>query len=311
MVDSTATVGNLLKGGLPFLHNFGLENTFVGSNAGNLTMTGCCNTGTGEVALLNNTVGFDNTAIGDGALARNTTSSGNIGIGRLVLVNSTSGTNNTAVGTHALQNSTTGGDNIAIGVNAGFNVSTGSSNIYIGTMGAVSESNTIRLGTGQTHFFAAGVSGAQVSGGVPVLVNSNGQLGIAASSRRFKQDVQDMEGASDALLRLRPVTFHYKGAQGGPGQLEYGLIAEEVAEVFPELVQYGDDGQPFTVRYHLLNAMLLNLAQKQERQLKQQQHHLDAQVTQIAELKQQQRRESAQVAQLKEQVDAVSGLFRR
>jgi len=296
MVNSTPTAGNLLKGGVRFLHNFGQFNTFLGVNAGNLTMSGASNTGTGNSALFSNTFGFFNTATGASALTTNssgayntatgyqalysnTNGAGNAASGYQALYRNTDGSWNTASGSLALGSNTTGNRNIAIGVDAGANVVTGSDNIHIGNFG-LNESTTIRIGAGGTHtrFFAAGVWAVPILGGVPVVMNADGQFRALPSSRRFKEDVRDMGQASSGLRRLRPVTFYYKQAQqGGPRQLQYGLIAEEVAAVYPELVEYSDSGEPFTVRYHLLGAMLLNEVQRQDRQIQEQ-------AAQIAEL---------------------------
>src|SRR5262249_31299482 len=135
----------------------------------------------------------------------------------------------------------------------------------IANAGVTSESNTIRIGVAgnQNRIFLAGVSGVNVSG-VPVLVSSSGQLGVASSSRRFKQDIEDMGAATDNLMRLRPVTYHYKQPfEDGPQPMQYGLIAEEVAEVYPELVAHSADGKIETVKYQMLDSMLLNELQKQ------------------------------------------------
>jgi hypothetical protein len=178
----------------------------------------------------------------------------------------------------------------------------GDSNIYIGDSGGGNESGTIRIGKclggifGCTHtrFFAAGVATTGVSG-VQVLVGADGQLGVASSSRRFKEDVRDMGQATEGLMRLRPVTFYYKQAEpGAHRQLQYGLIAEEVAEVYPELVEYSATGEPFTVRYQLLGAMLLNEVQRQ-------QSTIDAQAAEIATLK----RQSARIAEMLERLTRI------
>ena len=103
--------------------------------------------------------------------------------------------------------------------------------------------------------------------GVEVYIDSNGQLGTVTSSRRFKKDIHDMGSVTDRLMQLRPVTFRYKeAAENGAHPVQYGLIAEEVAKVYPELVQYDKAGKPFTIYYHLLTPMLLNELQKAHRQ---------------------------------------------
>jgi hypothetical protein len=173
---------------------------------------------------------------------------------------------------------TTGNNNIAVGYGAAEEVSEGNSNnIHIGSVGASADSHVIRIGGNtalgdpatQTAFFASGIGNATVSG-VPVLVNtSTGQLGVASSSRRFKEDIQDMADASDGLMRLRPVTFRYKQPfDDGAKPIQYGLIAEEVAEVYPDLVARSADGRIETVKYQLLDPMLLNEVQKQQAEIK-------------------------------------------
>jgi hypothetical protein len=124
-------------------------------------------------------------------------------------------------------------------------------------MGVAAEADTIRIGTAQTSTFIAGIF-SQFSGGLPVLVDGSGKLGTGVSSVRFKQNIQDMGESSDALMALRPVTFHYKPELGPNGTAQFGLVAEEVEKVNPALVVRDADGKPYTVRYEAVNAMLLN-----------------------------------------------------
>jgi Chaperone of endosialidase len=160
---------------------------------------------------------------------------------------------------------TTGSDNIALGYEAGFHLTTGGNNVDIGNLGLAAESKTIRIGAGQSKTFIAGIFGSSIAGGDAVTVNSSGQLGMVMSSARYKHDIHDMDAASSNLMKLRPVTFRYK--QDPQGERQYGLIAEEVAQVYPELVSYAD-GKVVTVHYHELVPMLLNEAQKQAEQIK-------------------------------------------
>jgi gas vesicle protein len=226
---STSTTGNIMKGANRFIHNFGTSSTFVGENAGNFTMSG-----TGL-----------NVAVGASALSANTT-----------------GNNNTAVGYNTLPAVTTGSSNIAIGSSSGGTLTTGSGNIYINAnAAAAAENTTIRIGTSQTTCFVAGIDGVGVSGN-GVVVDANGQLGITLSSERFKHNIADMASLSEHILNLRPVTFAYNN---DPSEaIQYGLIAEEVDQVFPALVAKDEDGNPYTVRYHLLPVLLLNELQKQQ-----------------------------------------------
>jgi hypothetical protein len=201
----------------------------------------------GASALLNNTIGGRNTAIGRSALSLNTT-----------------GNFNTANGYQALFNNTTGNFNIALGSSAGGSLTTGDNNIDIGNVGFPGESHTIRIGGPQTKTFIAGIRGVTIGGtAIPVLIDGNRQLGTVSSSRRFKKEIQPMDKASVAILSLKPVTFHYKSdAEDTP---QFGLIAEEVAEVNPDLVVRDDNGEIYTVRYDAINAMLLNEFLKEHR----------------------------------------------
>jgi Chaperone of endosialidase len=222
------------------------------------------NTATGVGALLSNTTGSFNTAIGVLALFQNTTASFNVAVGDHALANST-GEENTAVGRAALFHNTSGSQNIALGVSAGLNLTTGDNNIDIGNAGDAGDSDTIRIGAMQDRTFIAGIRGTQPPVGVilPVLIDLNGQLGTVASSRRFKHEIQPMDKASETILALKPVTFRYKSDNTETPQ--YGLIAEEVAEVNPDLVVRDKDGEINTVRYEAVNAMLLNEFLKEHR----------------------------------------------
>ena len=273
----------------------GFVNTAIGADALQLNTTGSGNTASGQSALYFNTAGSDNTANGHGAMTSNTTGSDNTASGVEALVNNTTGYYNTATGLSALAgnttgyyntatgdaalvNNTTGSNNIAIGVGAASSVSGGNSNnIHIGSEGAVGDSGVIKIGTQsiQTSTFIAGISGA--TPGTPnllVCVDGNGTLGTMGcsgtpSSRRFKDQITDMGDSSNKLLELRPVTFLYKPEyDDGSHALQYGLIAEEVAKVYPDMVGYDKDGQPASVKYQSLAPMLLNEAQKQNAHIK-------------------------------------------
>jgi len=237
-------------------------NSAFGADALMNNTGGFGNSAFGNGALLGNTLGTGNSAFGDVALQNNTEGSGNSAFGEGALLNNTTGDFNSALGPSALSSLNTGRSNVAIGFQAGSGLTTGSNNIYIGSPGVSSESNIIRIGQGQTATFIAGISGVNVSG-APVLVGSSGQLGVAVSSQRFKDVIADMAGESDLLMKLRPVSFYYKPELDPTHTRQYGLVAEEVAQVSPELVVFDKDGAPQTVRYHFVNAMLLNEVQKQ------------------------------------------------
>src|SRR5258707_214556 len=218
------------------------------------------NTAEGAVALARLTSGSYNTAMGYQALVSNTTGFYNTGTGVNALAINTAGGFNTADGPFALVSNTTGNANIGLGTNAGSNLTTGGNNIDIGNSGVAAEANIIRIGPAgtQSATFIAGISGATASGGAAVLVNSNGQLGTITSSRRFKQEIKPMDKASEAILALRPVTFRYKQEIDPKGIPQFGLVAEEVEQVNPDLVARDEKGQVYTVRYEAVNAMLLN-----------------------------------------------------
>jgi len=245
----------------------GIDNTATGYAALYSNTSGNFNTAIGEAALTFNTTGYSNTATGALALDQNTTGYSNTAIGSSALLVNTTGSNNTAIGNSALNANTTGSNNIAIGHEAGIRHTTGSNNIYVESRGAVNEFRTIRIGTTSTHgrTFIAGVSGVTVAGGVGVIVDNNGQLGTVVSSERFKDAVKPMDKASEAILALKPVTFRYKHELDPKGIPQFGLVAEDVEKVNPELVARDEQGKPYTVRYEAVNAMLLNEFLKEHR----------------------------------------------
>jgi hypothetical protein len=260
-------------------------NTAVGYQAllGNVNMsgnTGVYNSALGYQALQSNTSGFLNTAMGFQALQFNTI-----------------GSYNTAVGNNTLAGTTTGTNNIAIGYSAGSSIGTSSCpgvvscsyNIDIGNNGVAEDQFTIRIGSGQSATYIAGISDFDLgaSGTSPVVINSQGQLGINLSSRRYKEDIQSMGDSSRGLMDLRPVTFRYKKpALDGSKPQQYGLIAEEVADVYPDLVVY-KDGQPNAVQYQLLPAMLLNEVQRQQAEIGAQKEQFQKLAQQVTEQRQQ------------------------
>lgn len=257
----------------------GNSNTATGQSALNANTTGGSNTASGYSALLNNTTGTANTASGSSALIYNTTGSINTAVGGDALQDNTTGSYNVASGFGALFKNTTGSNNIALGWNAGGNISGGNSyNIHIGSQGASGDNATIRIGTPgtQTSTYIAGIyGGSPETPNLYVCVDANGTLGTTGcstpSSRRFKEQIADMGDRSDMLLQLRPVTFFYKPQYDDSSHtLQYGLIAEEVAKVYPDMVGYDKEGQPSSVKYQSLAPMLLNELQKQNREFKSQ-----------------------------------------
>jgi hypothetical protein len=271
---------------------------------------GSYNTATGSSALGTNTTGNANTATGISALYNNTTGGGNTADGVQALHHNIAGGNNTAAGFNALYQNRSGQNNIGLGLNAGFNLTTGNNNIDIGNRGVAGESNTIRIGTQGTQnaTFIAGISGNAVLR-TDVVVTSTGRLGILASSARFKRDIRDMGTLSSNLLKLRPVTFRYKDDPAGTPQ--YGLVAEEVARLYPELVSYGADGRVESVRYSMLTSMLLNEMQKQTRQNKEQAEQLQREASQLSRQAQQIQRLTVQIAHDESQRTAFEARFAR
>ena len=221
---------------------------------------GSDNTANGANALLSNTTGSDNTAIGVEALFNNGNGSNNTAIGVDALHKNKRGTFNTAIGFNALSSNTGGTSNIAMGQSAGANLTTGSGNIDIGSAGVAGEAKTIRIGeTGtQTNVYVAGISGVTVPTGVPVIVDTTGHLGTTTSSARYKENVRPMDNASETILALKPVTFRYKKEFDPDGIPQFGLVAEDVEKVNPDLVVRDEQGKPYSVRYEAVNAMLLN-----------------------------------------------------
>ena len=254
-------------------NTLGHDNTATGYIALSSNTTGNDNTATGVSALQNNTTGFRNTAVGSSALLSNDVGVANTAVGWRALQLNTGNGNSTAVGASALGNST-GFENTALGTNAGVNLTDGVFNIDIGAevVGVAGESRTIRIGTTatQTRTFIAGISGATVAGGVGVIVGTNGKLGTVVSSARFKEAVQPMDKASEAILALQPVTFRYKKELDPEGIPQFGLMAEEVEKVNSDLVARDEQGKPYSVRYEAVNAMLLNEFLKEHRKNEQQ-----------------------------------------
>ncbi len=264
----------------------GERNTATGRAALTFNTTGNNNTADGHDALFFNDTGIWNTATGSFALFSNTSANDNTAIGYFALFGNTTGNNNTANGTNALLNNTTGNENIALGNFAGSNLTTGDNNIDIGNQGVPTEANTIRIGTQatQTKTFIAGITGAGVMG-VAVKVNAAGQLGTAPSSQRFKTEIKPMDKASAAILALKPVTFHYKKEFDPQGIPQFGLVAEDVAKVNPDLVARDENGEIYTVRYEAVNAMLLNEFLKEHRTVQGQQKEIDALKAELKEQK--------------------------
>jgi len=320
--------------GALFSNTIGIQNTAngVGALFSNTTVgvnSGHDNTATGFEALASNTTGINNTATGSQALASNTTGSFNTAVGAQALVsNAGAGSNtavgfsalaaanggsNTAVGESALANSS-GAGNIALGAGAGLAVQAGTNNIDIGNAGA-DESATIRIGlptgTGhQTATFIAGISGESAVGGDAVFVTSTGKLGTitAISSERFKDEIKPMDNTSEAILALKPVTFRYKKELDPKRIPQFGLVAEEVEKVNPDLVKRDRDGNLQTVRYDAVNAMLLNEFLKEHQKVEEQRCKAQEQEAAIVQLKQD---FQSKLAEQQKQIKGLSSALER
>jgi Chaperone of endosialidase len=272
--DVLVTSGQSVGVGIGALQSQGIGtfyNTAVGASALATNTSGGANTGLGNEALYYNN-GAYNTAVGFVALKSNTSGISNTAVGQAAAAGSSTGSYNTAVGDSTLWYNFTGSSNIAIGYQSGF-YTNGSNNIDVANYGAATDNGVVRIGISgtQTSFFAAGIRGVTTGSNdaVPVMIDSNGQLGTVSSSRRFKQDIQDMGDASQGLMRLRPVKFRYlKPFADGSKPMQYGLVAEEVAEVYPDLVARSADGQIETVKYQVLDSMLLNEVQRQQAEIR-------------------------------------------
>jgi len=283
----------------------GTANTAVGWRSLSSDTTGSFNTGLGAGALALNTTEDSNTAVGTAALLLNTGGTSNTAVGRTAMLNNSTGNENTAVGVGALSACTTGGFNTAIGGIAGAAITTGQFNTIVGVIAGLfvtTASNTICIGGSGINVSntcqIGNIRGIQTvnNDALPVVIDSAGQLGTQSSSGRFKKDIKPMDQASEAVLALKPVTFHYKS--DNTNRPEFGLIAEEVAKVNPNLVAH-QDGQIYTVRYEAVNAMLLNEFLKAHKKL-------EAQDATIAELKSTVAQQQKAMEALTSQVQKVS-----
>ena len=307
--SQNAAVG---QGALGF-NTLGVSNTATGFQALFSNNTGYWNTATGSGALFRNTVGIENTADGLQALYKNIYGRQNTAIGFQALYSasteslgqvSITASQNTAVGCQALYQNFTGSANIAVGNLAGYNI-TGTYNIDIGNVGVDMEDSTIRIGSSanQNRTFIAGIRGRTtgVANAVPVLIDSNGQLGTASSSRRFKKEIKTMDQTSEDILALKPVTFHYKSDSTNTPQ--FGLIAEEVAKVNPDLVVRDENGAIYTVRYDAVNAMLLNEFLKEHQTVQEQGAAIAEFKKEIANLTATVKEQAAQIQKVSAQVE--------
>jgi Chaperone of endosialidase len=306
LLNNNSGAGNTATGAAALLNNtIGQDNTANGVFALESNTEGTENTATGAGALLSNSTGATNTATGGGALFSNTTGNNNTATGFSTLSANMTGDGNTAIGRAALT-ITTGGANTALGTNAGSALTSGNLNIDIGAdvIGVAGESNTIRIGAnldetpGASACHIGGIYNQSVDPGTAssMAIDATGKLGTIVSSRRFKHDIKPMDKASEAILALKPVTFHYKSdAKNTPC---FGLIAEEVAGVNSDLVVRNKNGEIWSVRYDQVNAMLLNEFLKEHKKVQEQQ-------TTIWQLKSNAAKQEATISELKSDLQTV------
>jgi trimeric autotransporter adhesin len=289
-----------------FFNTEGNANTANGSFSLQNNTTGSNNTAIGYAALEGNTIGSDNTAIGYHAAWNTETGDNNTAIGRNALV-ANGGSQNTAIGVQALENNTSG-NNTAIGYLAGSNNTSGTQNIALGAFAGLdvtTADNVICIGVNGDNVsdscYIGNIFGGTVPGGATVIIDNNGHLGTIVSSQRFKDEIKPMDKASETLYALKPVSFHYKKEIDPQGTQQFGLVAEEVEKVNPDLVVRDKDGKPYSVRYDQVNAMLLNEFLKEHRKVEE----LEATVAA------QQKSFESKIAEQNRQIEALTSGLRK
>jgi hypothetical protein len=297
LLANTAHQNTAIGAGALLSNTDGVKNTAHGAFALFGNTAGNSNTASGVGALFNNSTGFNNTAIGYNTLLSNTTAGDNTAIGTTALFSNTTGEFNIAIGSQALRDNVTGDSNTAIGDSAGFNI-TGSGNVCIGAgvNGVAGESNITRI---------RNVYGS-VATERAVYVTSDNRIGTLSSSRRYKEQIAPMEKASEAIHSLSPVSFRYKKEVDPARSLCFGLIAEEVAEINPNLVTLDCEGKPETVRYEAINAMLLNEFLKERRRVQEQGTTIAELKTEIASLRALAKEQAAQIQIVTAQLEEIT-----
>jgi len=314
-----------------FNNTDGFSNNAMGDSALLSNVRAAQNTAVGDLALANNNIsgnllGNFNTAVGAESLIFNTNGESNNAVGAYALWSNTTGFDNQAMGQEALYSNDTGGENVAIGDSAldslhgggsfntaigwlaGDNLTTGGDNIYIGATsgGPAVESGAIRIGDPLfiSGCWIAGIFG-NLTPGVPVYINASGKLSTTPSSQRYKEDIKRMDKASEALFALKPVTFRYKKQLDATGTPQFGLVAEEVAKVNPDLVYRDNEGKIYSVRYEAVNAMLLNEFIKEHRIVEKQQATMASQEAQIKWLTETVKQQATQIQKVSAQVEMI------
>jgi len=305
--NTTGSDNTAVGQGSLFANSTGAGDSAIGYGALSSNSTGTNNTAAGTNSLDANTTGNNNTGLGASSLAASTTGGDNTAVGGAAMAHNVSGSNNVAVGNNALKNDSAGNDNIAVGFDAGDNLQ-GSNNIAIGNTGSATDSGVVRIGTPgtQTALYLAGVATTHVTG-ASVIVTASGQLGVLASSERYKTDIESLSSSTEKLSRLRPVSFHLTSEPTGP--VQYGLIAEEVDKVYPELVIRDDKGAVQGVRYDELAPMLLAVMKRQQATIESQAKHAANQDAEMLALKLEEEQkvsaQDAEIAQLKQQLAEI------
>jgi hypothetical protein len=297
LLANNAQQNTAIGAGALLNNDSGVKNTANGTFALFNNTSGDSNTATGVGALFNNSAGFSNTAIGYNALLSNTTAGDNTAIGTTALFSNTTGEFNTAVGSQTLRDNVTGASNTAIGDSAGFNI-TGSGNVCIGAgvNGAAGENNITRI---RNVYESVATERA-------VYVTSDNRIGTLSSSRRYKDEITPMAKSSEAIHSLRPVTFRYKKAIDPSRSLSFGLIAEEVARVSPDLVTPDREGKPETVRYEAVNAMLLNEFLKEHRRVQEQANTIAELKNEVANLTVTVKDQATQIQKVTSQLEVIT-----
>ena len=297
LLANNAQQNTAIGAGALLSNDTGVKNTANGTFALFNNTSGDSNTATGVGALFNNSAGFSNTANGYNALLSNTTAGDNTAIGTTALFSNTTGEFNTAVGSQTLRDNVTGDSNTAIGDSAGFNI-TGSGNVCIGAgvNGVAGESNITRI---RNVYESVATERA-------VYVTSDNRIGTLSSSRRYKEQIKPMEKASEAIHELRPVSFRYKKQIDPMRSLSFGLIAEEVASVSPDLVTPDREGKPETVRYKAVNAMLLNEFIKEHRKMQEQANTIAELKNEIANLAVTVKGQARQIQKVTSQLEVIT-----
>jgi trimeric autotransporter adhesin len=297
LLANNAQQNTAIGAGALLSNDTGVKNTANGTFALFNNTSGDSNTATGVGALFNNSAGFSNTANGYNALLSNTTAGDNTAIGTTALFSNTTGEFNTAVGSQTLRDNITGDSNTAIGDSAGFNI-TGSGNVCIGASvnGVAGESNITRI---RNVYECVATERA-------VYVTSDNRIGTLTSSRRYKEQIKPIEKASEAIHELRPVSFRYKQEIDPTRSLSFGLIAEEVARVSPDLVTPDREGKPETVRYEAVNAMLLNEFLKEHRKVQEQANTIAELKNEIATLTVTVKDQATQIQKVTSQLEVIT-----